>query len=108
MDKKQCQPCEAGATPIQKTLAKKRISELKGWVLNENSTAISRRFTFKNYLKTISFVNAVAWIANQQGHHPDMAVGYAHCQVIFTTHSISGLSENDFICANLVDGLDPG
>ena len=53
----------------------------------------------------MGFVNAVAWIANQEGHHPDLEVGYNHCLVRYTTHAIGGLSENDFICAAKVDKL---
>ena len=53
----------------------------------------------------MAFVNAIAWIANQEGHHPDLSVGYDYCNVLFTTHAIDGLSENDFICAAKVDKL---
>ena len=53
----------------------------------------------------MGFVNSVAWIANQQVHHPDLEVGYGHCLVNYTTHEIDGLSINDFICAAKVDAL---
>lgn len=53
----------------------------------------------------MGFVNAVAWIANQEGHHPDLEVGYNHCLVRYSTHAIGGLSENDFICAAKIDKL---
>ena len=58
-----------------------------------------------NFLRTMSFVNALAWIANQQGHHPDFFAGFNYCDVVFTTHALNGLSENDFICASRVDAL---
>jgi 4a-hydroxytetrahydrobiopterin dehydratase len=66
---------------------------------------IYRDFEFKNYYKTMAFVNAVAWIAHQENHHPDLFVGYNRCRVQYTTHAIAGLSENDFICAAKVDAL---
>ena len=53
----------------------------------------------------MSFVNAVAWIANQENHHPDMKVGYNYCEIDYSTHAIGGLSENDFICAKKIDAL---
>ena len=53
----------------------------------------------------MAFVNALAWIAHSEDHHPDLEVGYRHCRVRFSTHSVGGLSENDFICAARVDAL---
>ncbi|MDT8386241.1 MAG: 4a-hydroxytetrahydrobiopterin dehydratase [Thiogranum sp.] len=79
-----------------------------GWSLNADATEMQRSFRFKNYYHTIAFVNALAWIANQQDHHPDLEVGYNRCLVRFSTHSVGGLSENDFICAARVDALSPG
>jgi len=69
------------------------------------SGALSRQFDFKNFYETIAFVNAIAWIANQQDHHPDLAVSYDKCVVSYSTHSVGGLSEKDFECAKQVDGL---
>lgn len=62
-------------------------------------------FKFKNYYQTMAFVNAVAWLSHREDHHPDLAVGYNHCLVVYMTHAIQGLSENDFICAAKIDGL---
>ncbi len=102
---KKCVPCEGGATPLSKSEASELLTQLKEWQLDDDASSISRDFSFKNFLRTMSFVNAVAWIANQENHHPNLEVGYAHCKVIFTTHAISGLSENDFICAAKIDLL---
>lgn len=66
---------------------------------------IERTFTFKNYYHTLAFVNAVAWIAHQEDHHPELSFGYKQCRVRYTTHAVGGLSENDFICAAKVDRL---
>jgi 4a-hydroxytetrahydrobiopterin dehydratase len=78
------------------------------WSLAEDRNSIRRTFTFKNYYQTIAFVNALAWVAHGEDHHPDLAVGYNRCAVTYSTHSVGGLSENDFICAARVDALVAG
>ena len=75
------------------------------WTVSEDGQQIQRSFKFKNYYQTIAFVNALAWVANQEDHHPDLEVGYNRCVVHFSTHSAGGLSANDFICAAKVDAL---
>ena len=82
------------------------LATLAGWELLDN--AIARRFEFKNFYQTISFVNAVAWIANSEDHHPDLEVSYKACRIRYTTHAVEGLSENDFICAARINALLPG
>ena len=67
--------------------------------------AIEKTFTFKNYHETMAFVNALAWIAHTEDHHPDLVVTYNRCIVRFTTHSVGGISINDFICAAKADAL---
>ena len=79
------------------------IDQLDDWALQ--GQVISKTFSFKNYYQTIAFVNAVAWVSNQEDHHPELVVGYNKCSVAYTTHDINGLSENDFICAAKVDAL---
>ena len=81
------------------------LKQVTGWSLVDGDQGIRREFSFQNYYLTMAFVNAVAWIANQQDHHPDMAVGYNKAGVLFSTHSVGGLSENDFICAAKVNAL---
>jgi 4a-hydroxytetrahydrobiopterin dehydratase len=85
--------------------AENLLSGLTGWTMDPAATAIRRSFAFKNYYGSMAFVNAVAWIAHREDHHPDMAVGYSEVTVVFSTHSVSGLSENDFICAAKIDAL---
>lgn len=76
-----------------------------GWQIDASQLSLSRTFTFDDYHRTMAFVNAVAWIAHQQDHHPDLQVGYNRCTVTWSTHSVGGLSLNDFICAARVDAL---
>ncbi len=100
--------CRSDATRLDSEAAKLLAREVNAdWSLSANFTEMQRSFRFKNYYHTIAFVNALAWIANQQDHHPDLEVGYNRCLVRFSTHSVGGLSENDFICAARVDALSP-
>ena len=69
------------------------------WQLNKEEQMISHTYMFKNYYQTMAFVNVIAQIAHQQNHHPDLLVNYNYCTVIYSTHSVNGLSKNDFICA---------
>jgi 4a-hydroxytetrahydrobiopterin dehydratase len=84
-----------------------RLSTLPGWKLTGDGpdVAIEKTYTFDNYYETISFVNAVAFVANAQDHHPDLSVHYSRCVVRFNTHDVKGLSETDFECAAMVDAL---
>ena len=76
-----------------------------GWILGSSNQTVSRKFEFKNYYQSMAFANSCAWIAHQNDHHPDMTVTYRHCYLSFTTHSVGGLSINDFICAAKIDAL---
>ena len=98
-----CVPCEKGGSPLSDTEVARYLTGLTGW--ETAGGAIRKKFAFKNYCQTMAFVNAVAWIAQSQGHHPDLTVSYGACQVSYTTHAMGGLSENDFICAARVDAL---
>ncbi|MGD8379392.1 MAG: 4a-hydroxytetrahydrobiopterin dehydratase [Gammaproteobacteria bacterium] len=105
---KHCVPCEGGVDPFDAEQTNEYLTKLDDdWSVSEDGKEIHRDFKFKGFHRTMGFVNAVAWIANNEGHHPDMEVGYNHCHIHFTTHAIGGLSENDFICAAKVDELLP-
>ena len=101
---RKCKPCEGGTAPLTPTQAQPLLAQLSSaWVLTEDAHAIRRAFSFRDFYRTMSFVNALAHIANIEDHHPDLEVGYNYCRVTFTTHAIRGLSENDFVCAAKVD-----
>lgn len=100
-----CVPCEGGQRPMTSAEIQEYLQQLPEWSLNKAQTTISRRFEFKGFQKTISFINALAWVVNPENHHPTLEAGYDYCVVHFTTHAIKGLSPNDFICAAKVDGL---
>ena len=103
---KRCVPCEGGVPAVAPDAARSMMSQLSAqWKLAGDAKSISAQFAFKNYYQTTAFVNAVAWIAHQEDHHPDISFGYKTCAVTYSTHAIGGLSENDFICAAKVDAL---
>ncbi len=84
-----------------------KLAHIDGWRLTGDGpdVAIEKSFTFANYYETISFVNAVAFIANGQDHHPDMSVHYNRCVVRFNTHDVNGISATDFECATQIEAL---
>lgn len=101
---RRCKPCEGGTAPLTEGEARALLAQLSSaWVLTANAGAIRREFAFRDFYRTMSFVNALAHIANIEDHHPDLEVGYNYCRVKFTTHAVQGLSENDFVCAAKID-----
>ena len=103
---KKCAPCEGGVKPLTPAKVKLLARQLhKDWKVAKDSKSLHRALTFKDFYRTMSFVNALAHIANTEDHHPDLTVGYGYCRVTYSTHSIGGLSVNDFICAAKLDRL---
>lgn len=103
---KHCKVCEGGVAPLSREEAEQMLKKLKkGWELDPDAIEIECTFAFKNFYHTMAFVNAVAYVANIENHHPDLEVSYNRCVVRYSTHAIKGLSENDFICAAKVDEL---
>jgi 4a-hydroxytetrahydrobiopterin dehydratase len=101
----QCQPIAKGSPHLSEEQLHEFMKEIPRWSLTSSHAAIHREFHFKNYYETMAFVNAVAWVAHQQDHHPDLEVSYSRCKIIYTTHTVAGLSMNDFICAAHIDAL---
>jgi 4a-hydroxytetrahydrobiopterin dehydratase len=83
------------------------LTKIEGWKLHGDGAniAIEKTYRFDNFLKTMAFVNALAYIAEQQDHHPELLVSYGSCSVRFNTHDVQGVSRSDFECAALVDAL---
>ena len=103
---RRCVPCEGGVTPLARAAAEEELQRLhENWQLSLDGACIQREFRFRDFFRTMAFVNAVAHVANLEDHHPDLEVGYNYCRVRYTTHAIHGLSENDFICAAKIDQL---
>lgn len=101
-----CVPCEGGIEKNSPEINKDLLTQLhKDWILDESCDHLYRSYKFKNFAKTMFFVNAVAHIADQQFHHPDIEFGYNYCTIKYSTHAVDGLTQNDFICAALIDKL---
>jgi 4a-hydroxytetrahydrobiopterin dehydratase len=106
LTQKHCKPCEGGVDPLTLEAARDLMRQLhQDWQLDDDGKRIEREFSFKNYYETMAFVNAAAWVAHREDHHPDLEIGYNRCRVAYHTHAIGGLSENDFICAAKTDAL---
>ena len=106
---KKCVPCHGGVTALTPDEARRKLALLEtadgGWQLVEGGKALKREFKFADFFRAMSFVNAVAHIANIEDHHPDIEFGWGYCRIRYQTHAIGGLHENDFICAAKIDAL---
>ena len=106
LTKKKCIPCEdKNLKPFTKVQANEYMNFLTDWVLAKNSKRITRVILFKDFLKAMAFVTKVAGVAEGEGHHPDILISYNKVTLDFYTHSIGGLSENDFIVAAKINRL---
>ncbi|MDE3060971.1 MAG: 4a-hydroxytetrahydrobiopterin dehydratase [Pseudomonadota bacterium] len=105
LTQKKCVPCEGGLTPLSSDEAKNMLKEIPGWELADGHKAIKRRFTFKNFVEALAFVNKVGAIAESEGHHPDITFGWGYAEILLWTHAIGGLHENDFIIASKINQL---
>ena len=104
---KQCVPCRGGVPPLDRAQADAYLKEVPGWSLPDD-TRIQRRYTFKDFVEALAFVNRVGELAEREGHHPDILFGWGYCEVTLYTHKINGLHENDFIMAAKINELYGG
>lgn len=98
-----CVPLKGSEHALSDDAIQRHLATLPGW--QRDGDGIRKVYTFDDYHRTMAFVNAVAWIAHRQDHHPDLDVGYSRCGVFYSTHDVGGLSLNDMICAAKVDAL---
>lgn len=100
-----CVPCEGGTKPMEKGEIAKYLSLLKSpWAVKDDKE-LERKFKFKDFKGAMSFVNKVAEIAEQEGHHPDIEISYNRVEIELSTHAIGGLSTNDFILASKIETI---
>ena len=102
---KTCVPCKGGVPSLTRAEAKQYLDETPNWALDGAAGRIERRFAFGNFAEALDFVNRVGALAEDEGHHPDIAFGWGYCNVVLYTHKIKGLHENDFIMAAKIDRL---
>jgi 4a-hydroxytetrahydrobiopterin dehydratase len=103
--KRRCIPCEKGMPPLLPEKAQELAKELHEWMLVDGARMLAKSFTFKNFKQAIAFINEVARIAEEEGHHPDLTISYNNVGIELWTHAIDGLSENDFILAAKIDEI---
>lgn len=103
LSQQRCVPCEGGALPLTLQEEQRYLREVKGWTLK--NSAITKKFTLRGFSQAVEFVNHVAKIAQQEGHHPDIFVSYNNVTLTLSTHAIGGLSPNDFIVAAKIDEI---
>lgn len=99
---KKCVPCEGGTPPMEHDEIEKYIKNVEDWEVKDDKR-IEKTFKFKTFMEGIRFVNEVARIAEQEGHHPDIHIRWRKVTFELSTHAIKGLSENDFIMASKID-----
>ena len=105
LNKKTCIPCQGGIPPLNSEEISKYLNDInKNWI-NLIDVKISRTFNFNNYLEALNFVNKIAYLSEDEGHHPHVHLNFKNVEVIIFTHKINGLHENDFILAAKCDDI---
>lgn len=105
LTKKHCVPCEGGAKPLEKEEIAKYLTQLKSsWTILDDKE-IQKVFKLKDFVKAMVFVNKIADIAEEEGHHPDITINYNKVKIALSTHSIGGLSTNDFVMAAKIEEI---
>ena len=102
---KTCTPCRGGVPPLGRAEAERLLAETPGWSLTDDATRIERTFKTKDFASALALVERIAELAEAEDHHPDVCFGWGYCRVVFQTHKIKGLHENDFIMAAKIDRL---
>jgi 4a-hydroxytetrahydrobiopterin dehydratase len=104
---KRCVPCEGGTPPLDDAATSKLLGQIQGWKLapEGGQARIAKRFEFVDFLAAMAFVDKMAALAEEEGHHPDFSVHYNRVDVTLSTHAVRGLSENDFILAAKIDAI---
>ncbi|GAB4179816.1 MAG: 4a-hydroxytetrahydrobiopterin dehydratase [Rhodocyclaceae bacterium] len=98
-----CAPHSGAVDRLTEAETAALIRALPGWSIEDG--ALVRTWSFADYGETMAFANGVAWLAQREDHHPELAVGYNRCRVAWSTHDVGGLSMNDFVCAAKLEAL---
>jgi 4a-hydroxytetrahydrobiopterin dehydratase len=101
---RRCVPCHGGVPRLRGVEAERLLGELRGWEIVEDRH-LSKRYKFPNFADALEFVNRAALVAEREGHHPDIALGWGYAHLKIHTHAVGGLTENDFILAAKIDEL---
>ena len=103
LNKLKCTPC-SGITPkLNQEDISFHLNKLSNWSINDEKEMLFKKFTFKTFKEALNFTNSVGYLAEKEGHHPDISLGWGYCLIMIHTHAIQGLSINDFILASKID-----
>lgn len=105
LTQKKCVPCQPGTEPMNEDQVRTMLKQVPGWELAIDGRAIKRRFNFKDFVSALAFVAKVGEVAESEGHHPDILLGWGYAEFVLWTHTIIGLHENDFIMASKINQL---
>ena len=105
LTKKKCEPCSGKTSKLSMSEIQNKLSEINDWELNDNKEMLFKKFKFKSFKKALHFTNLVGELAEGEGHHPDISLGWGYCLIMIHTHAIKGLSINDFILAAKIDQI---
>jgi 4a-hydroxytetrahydrobiopterin dehydratase len=105
---KTCTPCRSGVPPLDRAAAERYLREAPGWALLDDGKRIERKFQLKNFKDALALVNRIGALAEEEGHHPDITLGWGYVVVSLHTHKIKGLHENDFIMASKINRAAEG
>ncbi|MET4727485.1 4a-hydroxytetrahydrobiopterin dehydratase [Lysobacter enzymogenes] len=105
LDQAHCVALRGSEHRLSEARVRELLLQVPGWELAEDGHALTKTFRFDDYYRTMAFVNALAFMAHREDHHPDLGVHYDRCVVRYSTHDVGGLSENDFICAAKAEAL---
>tara|TARA_B100000579_G_C22271629_1_gene594088 strand:- start:12 stop:344 length:333 start_codon:yes stop_codon:yes gene_type:complete len=101
-----CQACSGDTPKFDEKLISEHLSKLDNWLVNDEQKMIYKKFNFKTFNQALNFTNKVGTIADLEGHHPDISLGWGYSLIMLHTHAIQGLSINDFIIAAKIDEID--
>ncbi len=102
---KECKPCEEEGEKLTKEQATDLMEHVAGWELIDEGTKLTRSYAFKDFASALAFVNKVGEVAEESWHHPDISFGWGRVELVFTTHNLRGLTENDFIMAAKINDI---
>ena len=106
LSQKKCEPCSGKTPKLNFEETSKYLSELNSWSVNDKQEMIFKKFKFKSFKQSLNFTNIIGELAELEGHHPDISLGWGYVLVMLHTHAIKGLSLNDFVLASKIDNLD--
>ena len=103
---KKCQACSGNTPTFDEIQISEHLAQIDNWSVNDEQKMIYKKFNFKTFKQALNFTNKIGQLADTEGHHPDISIGWGYALIMLHTHAIKGLSINDFIMAAKIDNLD--